>query len=48
MILEPVQILCTTHHLLDSTAPYKPSHKSHLLKYTNTDKPDWLVVRSIQ
>ena len=29
MILESAQILCTVHHLLGGTAPYKPTHKNH-------------------
>lgn len=29
MILETAQLLSTAHHMLGSTAPYKPTHKNH-------------------
>ena len=29
MILESAQLLCTAHHELESTAPYKSTHKNH-------------------
>lgn len=32
----------------DTHIDYYAYGKSHLLKYTNTDKPDWLVARSLK
>lgn len=29
MLLESMQLVCTTFHLQDIDAPYKPSHKNH-------------------
>lgn len=29
MVLESAQLLCTTHHLMGSPAPYRPTHVNH-------------------